>query len=89
VDERRRSLPHQDIRERIGPAWIFVEAVGESVIHTEQPPAEPPPRENAQIAFYGDGRQVREDFAIALRAMGIEAPADLTPPNPNSNREEN
>lgn len=89
MDERRRSLPHQDIHERIGPASIVVKAVGESVIHTEQLPAESPPRENAQIAFYGDERQVREGFAIALRAMGVEAPADLAPPNPNSNREDN
>jgi hypothetical protein len=89
VDERRRSLPHQEIHERIGPASIVVQAAGESIIHAEQLPAEPPPRESAQIAFYSDERQVREGFAIALRAMGIEAPAHLAPPSPNSNRENN
>ena len=46
-------------------------------------------RETSSVIYFGDEGQVREGFAIALRAMGIEAPADLAPPNPNSNREDN
>jgi hypothetical protein len=69
-----------------------VEAVDESVIHAEQLPAEPPPRENAQIAFFGDEQQVREGFAIALRAMGLDEnllAAGIPAPATHTNRKDN
>jgi hypothetical protein len=50
-------------------------------IETEKALAAEPPR--AQIVYYGTEQQVREGFAIALRAMGIEV--DFFSPN----REEN
>jgi hypothetical protein len=43
----------------------------------------------SSVIYFGDAQRIGEGFALALRAMGIEAPADLAPPNPNSNREDN
>jgi hypothetical protein len=45
--------------------------------------------EGSSVIYFGDPRRIGEGFAIALRVMGVEAPADLAPPNPNPNRENN
>jgi hypothetical protein len=49
-------------------------------------------RESSFAAYCGNERQVSEGFAIALRAMGVEADLsheDIAPPNNNPNREDN
>jgi hypothetical protein len=61
-------------------------------IETEKALAAEPPRESAQIVFCGTEQQVREGFAIALRAMGIGTdflPGTLCPPTIGPNREDN
>jgi hypothetical protein len=45
--------------------------------------------EGSSVIYFGDARRIGEGFAIALGVMGVEAPADLAPPNPNPNRENN
>jgi hypothetical protein len=45
--------------------------------------------EDSSVIYFGDPRRIGEGFAIALRVMGVDSPADLAPPNPNSNRENN
>ena len=82
MDERRRSLPYPDICEPIGSdaAPVVVPS-----------PAEPA-HENPQIVFSGDEQQVREGFALALRAMGLDAnflPIDIPLPTVSPNREDN
>ena len=77
MDERRRSLPHPDICEPIGP---------------DATPVVVPPPENPRIVFCGDEQQVREGFAIALRAMGLDAnflPIDIPIRTTSPNREDN
>jgi hypothetical protein len=59
-------------------------------IETEKALASEPPR--AQIVYCGTEQQVREGFAIALRAMGIETEflaGTLCPPAISANREDN
>jgi hypothetical protein len=49
-------------------------------------------RESSFIVYYGNERQVSEGFAIALRAMGVEADLfreDIAQPDNNPNREDN
>jgi hypothetical protein len=79
VDERIGPLPHHDTCERIGsdaaPVVVDIRRDEQPVVpggQIEPSPAEPP-RENSQIVFYGDEQQVREGFAVALRAMGLDA----------------
>jgi hypothetical protein len=79
VDERRRPLPHNDIDDRIGsnaaPVAVDARRAAEGDVSSgeiEPLPAEAPP-EDSQIVFYGDEQRVREGFAIALRAMGLDA----------------
>jgi hypothetical protein len=51
-----------------------------------------PPRESSLIAYCDNEHEVREGFAIALRAMGVETNfllADIVPPTAGSNREDN
>jgi hypothetical protein len=97
VDERRRSLPLHDIPERIGPD--AAPSAGEVRPSTEgdarrvvpdafqiEPLAAESSHENPQIVFYGDEQQVREGFAIALRAMGVGA--DIALPAARANRED-
>ena len=82
MDERRRSLPHPDICEPIGSDAAPVVV----------PSAAEPPLENPRIVFYGDEQQVRGGFAIALRAMGLDAnflPIDIPIPISSPIREDN
>jgi hypothetical protein len=82
VDERRRSLPHHDVCEPIG---------SDSAPVVVQSPAEPP-HENPRIVFYGDEQQLREGFAIALCALGLDTnflPIDIPIPTSSPNREDN
>jgi hypothetical protein len=101
MDDRKRSFPLHgscgqigsdatpvvaDVRPRIGPNDELVVGNSDQV---ERRAAEPP---RAQIVYYGTEQLVREGFAIALRAMGIEAdflPGTLCPPASSPNREEN
>ena len=64
------------------PTDLNAKLVVPNLDQVERPVAEPP-RERAQIVYYGTEQQVREGFAIALRAMGIETgflPETLCPP---------
>ena len=82
MDERRQPLPPHDTCNRIGadtaPVALDVgaaegdekRAVPSGEI--EPVPAEAPP-ENSQMVFCGDEQQVREGFAVALRAKGPDA----------------
>ena len=83
MDERRRPLPNNDIDDRIGSnaAAVAVDA-GRAAEGDEkrdvpsgeiEPVAAETPPENSQMVFYGDEQHVREGFAIALRAMGLDA----------------
>jgi hypothetical protein len=61
----------------------------------ERPAAEPP-RESSQIVYCGTEQQVREGFAIALRAMGVamgvmadSLPGDVALPAIGPDREDN
>jgi len=82
MDERRRSLPHQDTYERVGSdaATIVLKAVENRIVRTS---GQEPPREDSQIVFSGSEQQVREGFATALLAMGVEInvlPSDIALP---------
>jgi hypothetical protein len=88
LDERRRSSPHHrnsersDVEVEVQPAF----AIGERSIGDgqAQSPPDQPSRESLQtVIFYGGGQQVREGFALALRAMEVMAnshPIDLPLP---------
>jgi hypothetical protein len=100
MDDRKRSFPLHgscgqigsdaapvvaDVRPRIGPNDELVVGNSDQV---ERRAAEPP---RVQIVYYGTEQLVREGFAIALCAMGIETdflPGTLCPPS-SPNREEN
>jgi hypothetical protein len=50
-----------------------------------------PPRESSLIVYCGSEQEVREGFAIALRAIGVEVNilvADIVPSAVSSNRED-
>jgi hypothetical protein len=96
MDEQRRSSPHHSGVERseletdVRPAS---EARKPSIEDGEvQPSPDGSSREGSQtLVFYGDGQQVREGFALALRAMEFMAdqPIDLAFPWGRPNREDN
>jgi hypothetical protein len=102
LDDRKRSLPLHLLCGQIGSdAERIVADVRPSTGLNDKlvvPPdqverlAAESPRESAQVVYYGTEQQVREGFAIALRAMGIETeflPGTLCPPAISPNREEN
>jgi hypothetical protein len=84
MDEQRRSSPHHSGAERseletdVRPAS---EARKPSIEGGEvQPSPDGLSREGSQtLVFYGDGQQVREGLALALRAMEFMA----NQPRPN------
>jgi hypothetical protein len=103
VDDRKRTLPLHRACGRIGSDAERIAADGRPPIdlsaklgvpnldQVERPVAELP-RESAQIVYCGTEQQVREGFAIALRAMGIETEflsGTFRPPAISPNREEN
>jgi hypothetical protein len=78
VDERRLSLPLQDLCQQVGsnavPRTVDIRrpadlAVPGRVQFGQQPAA--PPRESPVIVYCGT--EVSEGFAIALRLMGLDA----------------
>ena len=51
-----------------------------------------PLRESPVVVYCGNEQRIREGFALALRAMGVEAnilQAEVSPPATNPNREDN
>jgi hypothetical protein len=96
LDERQRSSSHHgnsetsDVEVEVQPAF----AIGEQSIRDGQVQSLPdqPSRESSQaVIFCGDGQQVREGFALALRAMeshGQFSPIDLPFPVGRPNRED-
>jgi hypothetical protein len=96
LDERRRSSPHHGSAERLDLA-IDVQPASDARKQPidggqVQPSPDGPSQECSQtLVFYGDGQQVREGFAIALRAMEIVAndqPDDFVFPWGRPNRED-
>jgi hypothetical protein len=96
LDERRQSSPHHGSAERsdleidVKPASeARKQSVGGGQV---QPPPDGPSQESSQtLVFCGDAQQVREGFAIALRAMADIAssqPIDFTFPWGRPNRED-
>jgi hypothetical protein len=79
MDERRQPLLHHDTCKRIGtdaaPVVVDVRRDEQRVVPGGQidPLSAEPSRENSQTVFYGDEQLVREGFALALRAMGLDA----------------
>ena len=100
MDDRKRSFPlHGPCGQISSDAAPMVACVGPSTglngklvvpnpYQVERLVAEPP-RESAQVVYYGTEQQVREGFAIALHAMGIETESPLCPPAISANREDN
>jgi hypothetical protein len=103
MDDRKRSFPlHRPCGQIGSDAAPIVACVGPSTglngklvvpnpYQVERLVAEPS-RESAQIVYCGTEQQVREGFAMALRAMGIETdflPGTLCPPTVSPNTEDN
>jgi hypothetical protein len=75
VDEGRPTVPQHSICERLGSDTAPTVVPDESLL----------------IVFSGDEKQVREGFAIALHAMGVEAnflPANIPLSTIRPNRED-
>ena len=96
MDERQRSSPHHgnsetsDVEVEVQPAFaIGGQSIGDGQV---QSLADQPSRESSQtVIFHGDWQQVREGFALALRAMEVMAnshPIDLPFPVGRPNRED-
>jgi hypothetical protein len=102
MDEPKLSISPYGLRGRIGSeaAPIAVDCrrsadLDDKLVAPPPDRVEPPAgplRENSLIVYCNSEQEVRKGFAIALRAMGVEAnflPADIAPPTASSNREDN
>jgi hypothetical protein len=103
MDERRRSIFLHGLCGRIGsgaapivvdlrrPADLDDELVASTRGQVERVLADPL-RKSSPIVYCGNVQQVSEGFAIALRAMGVEAnflPVDIALPAASAKREDN
>ena len=70
MDEPKSKIPPYDARARFG-ADVAPIAVDEAVVAQAEAPANPR-RENSHAVYCESEQEIREGFAIALRAMGFE-----------------
>jgi hypothetical protein len=78
MDDRNNSLSTDELRERIDAdaAPIVLDVRRPANPHDKSAASirnriEPPPAGDSPIVFCGSEQEVREGFAVALRAMGI------------------
>jgi hypothetical protein len=100
MDDRKRSLSLHSPGQ-IGSDVAPIMADVRPVTDLNDKPVAPNPDQverlaaelpRAQIVYCGTEQQVREGFAVALRAMGIETdflPGTLSPPPISPNRKDN